>query len=354
MRIVITGASGNVGTALLRRLGEADSHELIGLARRIPERGRYAAGVEWVAADLTDAASVEVMGEVFTGADAVVHLAWGFQPSHNIGYLEKLGVTGTRRVIEAAATSGVPHLVHMSSVGAYSAKRNDRPVDESWPTDGIASSWYSRSKAKAERLLDAHERAHGTLVTRMRPGIIGQMSAGSSLLRYALPAALPAKALDLVPLLPLDRRLAIPMVHSDDVAEAIARAVERRVGGAFNLAADPPITVTHIADALGARSVHVPASVVRTVVAGLWRAHLQQVDPGWLDLGYAVPLLDTTRAQEALGWLPTVDAVTVLRELLEGMRTPTADRTPVLRPRTVAGQLRRALQQGPVSLRKKS
>ena len=62
MRIVVTGATGNIGTALLRRLAEEGTHELVGVARRPPDLGvlprTRAAGVSgrvtWTAADLTE------------------------------------------------------------------------------------------------------------------------------------------------------------------------------------------------------------------------------------------------------------------------------------------------------------
>lgn len=351
MRIVITGATGNVGSALVRRLS-ADGHDLVGVVRRPPESDF--ADVEWVRADLTEDSALRPLREAFRSADAVVHLAWGFQPSHDLAHLEELGVGGTRRVLEAVTAESVPHLVHMSSVGAYSPKQDDQRVDESWPTDGVPTSPYSQHKAAAERLLDAHESAgHGTLVTRMRPGIIGQRTAGSALLRYGVPGFVPARALGLVPVLPLDRSLSIPMVHADDVADAIARSLVRRVGGAFNLSAEPPLTTARIAEIFGARAVHVPAPVVRALMASAWHARLQQLDPGWLDLGFAVPLLDTARAQQELGWSPTVDAVSVFSETLAGMRDAASDRTPVLRPRSVLGQLRTALRRGPVSSRQR-
>jgi nucleoside-diphosphate-sugar epimerase len=242
----------------------------------------------------------------------------------------------------------------MSSVGANSPRSDDARVDESWPTDGVPSSPYSRHKAAAERLLDAHEREHPRrIVTRLRPGIVGQRSAGSALLRYGLPAVLPAAVLGHVPVLPLDKRLVIPVVHADDVADAIARALDGRVPGPFNLAAGPGITTGTIAGVLGARAVHVPAPLVRAVMSLTWHAHLQQVDPGWLDLGFAVPLMDTSRAELELGWQARVDAVTVLTETIEGMRDAVSDRSPVLRPRTVRDQVRQLLRRGPVSRRKR-
>jgi nucleoside-diphosphate-sugar epimerase len=351
MRIVVTGATGNIGTAVLRRLA-AEDHELVGLARRVPA-GPLAGGqpAAWRSVDLTRVTPDE-LARVFDGAAAVVHLAWGFQPSHDLRYLRELGVGGTRRVVAAAAAAGVPHLVHLSSIGAYSPRRDDAPVDESWPTDGVPTSRYSRHKAAAERILDEAE-AEGAVptVTRLRPGIVGQHSAGSALLRYGLPGLVPARALTWLPVLPLDRRLAIPVVHADDVADAVARVLDRGAAGAFNLAADPPLTAADIARVLGARLVHVPSALVRPAMSAAWHLRLQQVDTGWLDMAFALPLLDTTRARTELGWKPTKDAVAVFGEVVDGMRTAASGPTAVLRPRTVAGAVGDALLHGHVGRR---
>ena len=347
MRIVITGATGNVGSALVRRLVADGRHDVVGVARRLPPADD--GPVEWHRADLSDAAAEPALAAAVRGADAVVHLSWGFQPSHRFDYLERLGVGGTRRVLDAVERVGIGHLVHMSSLGAYSPKRDTAPVTEDYPTDGIPSSPYSRHKVAAERLLDAHTGA--TLVTRMRPGIIGQRTAASGLLRYGVPMLVPAAALRRVPIVPLDRAIVVAMVHADDVADAIVRALESRVGGAFNLAAGA-VTADEIAAALGGRRVQVPAAVLRAAASATWHAHLQQVDPGWIDLARHAPTLDTGRAERELGWSPTVPAADVLAEVLDGLRNGAAGGTPVLRERRVARELAAAVTRGPVSRRR--
>jgi UDP-glucose 4-epimerase len=355
MRIAITGASGNVGSALLRRLAGRGGHEVVGVVRRTPSDVEPFADVEWHTVDLTRAVDEAALATAFSGCDAVVHLAWGFQPTHREDHLAELGVGGTRRVIAAAVSDGVSHLVHMSSVGAYSPKRDDRPVDESWPTQGVPTSMYSRHKAAAERLLDDLESAGpGLVVTRLRPGIVGQGSAGSALLRYGLPGLVPRSLLSHVPVLPIDRRLAIPMVHADDLAEAIVLALESRTPGAFNVAAAPAVTAEAIAQVLGARLVHVPATGVRAAVSASWHARLQPLDAGWIDLAYAVPLMDTSRAHSELGWAPTTDATRVLAETVQGMQEGAAGPSAVLRPRTVAGGVARFVREGPVSRRRRA
>lgn len=355
MRIVITGASGNIGTALRRQLSDVGGHEVVGVARRPPvgPSGRSADGTTWVALDLADESSTEPLRHAMRGADAVVHLAWAFQPSHATDYLQRLDVGGSRRVLDTAEASGVRHLVHMSSIGAYAQRTSLQPVDESWPTTGIPSLAYSRHKAAVERMLDAYEAAGGRLVvTRVRPGIVGQRSAGSALLRYNVPGYLPTALLRHLPLLPLDPRLHIPVVHSDDVADALVRVLEGTVPGAFHLAAEPAVEPRHVADAFGSRAVPVPMPMLLALLWVAWQARLAPTDPGWLDVAISVPMLDTSRARQQLGWTPTRTGPQVLQEVVAGMLHAGSDDTPALRPRSVPGQLARALRAGPVSQRR--
>src|SRR5215207_9709199 len=142
LRVVVTGATGNVGTSVLEALGEDERvGEIVGIARRIPNW--TPPKVRWLSADV---ASDDLSG-AFAGAHAVIHLAWLIQPSRDGAELERVNVEGSRRVFEAAAAAGAGALVHASSIGAYSPGPKDRRVDESWPTDGIESSFYARHKA---------------------------------------------------------------------------------------------------------------------------------------------------------------------------------------------------------------
>ncbi len=359
MRIVVTGLSGNVGTALLRRLAAEGGHEITGVCRREPTGEPYHLA-RWVTLDLASDDAEQRLREVFADADAVVHLAWGFQPSHVTEYLDKVGVGGTAAVLAAADAAGVAHLVHVSSLGAYSpgpspdADSSASGVEESWPTEGIDTLAYSKEKVAAERLLDAYEKT-GTgrlVITRMRPALVVQGDAGSALARYGFPAFVPNSVLNLVKVVPLDPSLVIQVVHTDDVADAIARALERRVGGAFNLAADPPITASDIAEALGAKLVPAPRQVLRATVAASWNLGVQPLDPGWIDLAFAVPLMDSGRARRELGWTPATDAKTALAEVVAGMKASRGTSSAPMRRRSVGAELKDLVTRGPISHRR--
>src|SRR3954466_13270224 len=180
MRVVVVGASGNVGTSVLHALAsDASVDSVLGVARRLPAMSFPK--TDWAAADITR----DPLEPLFSGADAVVHLAWLIQPSRKLALTRATNVDGSARVFRAAGKAGVGTLVYASSVGAYSPGPKDRAVDESWPTDGISSSFYSRHKAETERILDRFEEAHPHMrVVRLRPGLIFQRDAASEIRRY--------------------------------------------------------------------------------------------------------------------------------------------------------------------------
>ncbi|HEX5714003.1 MAG TPA: NAD-dependent epimerase/dehydratase family protein, partial [Solirubrobacterales bacterium] len=191
MRVVVVGASGNVGTSVLAALAhEPAVEEVVGIARRRP--GVALPKVRWERADITR----DDLAPHFAGAGAVIHLAWAIQPGRDEAAMERINVYGSRRVFDAVAEAGVPALVYASSVGAYSPGPKNHGVDESWPVGGIASSIYSRHKAAVERILDAFEsETPAVRVVRMRPGLIFKAEAASEIRRLFAGPFLPGFAL---------------------------------------------------------------------------------------------------------------------------------------------------------------
>ena len=330
MRVAVTGATGNVGTSVLAALAaEPAVTSIVGIARRAPTVALPK--VEWRVADVVR----DDLRPLFAGVDAVVHLTWIVQPNHREADLRAVNVGGSRRVHEAVAAAGVPVLVHASAFGAYAGGAGDRPVDESWPTDGIPGSWYSRQKAEVERSLDAFAEHHPQVrVVRFRSALILKREAGAQAHRLyggpLLPRALvrPGR----VPAVPDVPGARIQAVHADDVGDAYRRAVVGDVRGAFNLAADPVLTPASVAAAVHSRTVPVPARVMRALVTTSWVLRAQPTSPDWLDLMIDPPLLDTTRARTELSWAPAHSATDALCEFLEGIADGAGGATPPLAP----------------------
>jgi UDP-glucose 4-epimerase len=337
VRIVVTGASGNVGTSVLRALADDQAvSEIVGVARRLPSRAF--ARTTWHRADV----SRDELTPLFRDADVVIHLAWLIQPSRDEALTQRVNVEGSARVFEAVARAGVPALVYASSVGAYAPGTDQRPVDESWPTTGIATSFYSRHKAAVERLLDSFEAEHPDVRTvRLRPALIFKRDAATGIRRLFMGPLLPNRLVrpGVLPVLPYPRGLRTQAVHSLDVGEAYRLAATQPVTGAFNIAADPVLDDVVIGAILGARPIQLAPEIVRRAAWASWKLRLQPTSPGWLDMGMLSPIMDAARAREDLGWKPRFSAVETLRELLDGLREGAGIQTPPLDP-AASGPLR--------------
>ena len=233
----------------------------------------------------------------------------------------------------------------------------------------MASGWMNRGRRQEsiprrtaatspqpKQLLDEYEQRLGRAaipIAWMRPGFILQRAAASGLMRYGLlPEYVPMQLVAWLPLLPLDRRLCIPLIHADDVADAISRVIDKRAAGPFNLAADPPVGRDDVATALGARPLHIPSGVLGALVDLSWRARLQHIDRGWLDLAFTVPLLDCSRARGELGWVPKWTSTDALADLLDGVAHHAHADSPPLRQRSILDLLRRDVTDGLISSRR--
>jgi UDP-glucose 4-epimerase len=309
MRIVVIGGTGNVGTSVIDALSRDESVDsILGIARRLPDW--QPAKTEWAAADVT----TDDLAPHLAGADVAIHLAWAIQPSRDGEEL--------RRVI-----------VYASSIGAYSPAPKDRAVDESWPTAGIPSSFYSRHKAAVEAILDRFEEEHPDIrVVRLRPGLIMKAEAATEIRRLFAGPFLPPFVTKpgLIPAIPRIPGLRVQAVHSLDIGEAYRLAATRDVRGPFNIAAAPTIDPDTFAAHIGARTFPLPGRVARRLTDLTWRARLQPTPPGWLDMALRCPVMDTRRAREELGWTPRHDALEAITEVLEGIAEADGFPTPPL------------------------
>lgn len=329
LTVAVVGASGNLGTSVVRALGEDPRiGTVLGLARRppawCPEK------TTWVRADITRERGLV---DLFRRVDAVVHLAWLFQPTHRPTLTWENNVLGAIRVFQAAAEASVPALVYVSSVGAYSPGPKDRTVDESWPTHGWPDAAYCREKAYLERYLDGFERQYPWIrVVRARPGFLFKREASSEQRRLFAGPLLPGRLVrpGRLPVLPDLPGLRTQVLHTDDAAEAVRAAVTSGVHGPFNLAAAPVIDPEVLAGMFDARVVRMPAGPVRAALAAAWRTHLVPASPHLFDAVLRLPLLDCSRARDDLGWYPRHTATEAIEEFLHGLRQPTGLDTPPL------------------------
>jgi UDP-glucose 4-epimerase len=306
MKVVVTGATGNVGQSVVEALAERyEVSQIIALAG---------------AADIAGAN----LESTFRGADAVVHLAWAVQPTHDLATLERLNVDGSRRVFEAVAAAEVPKLIHSSSIVAYSSAPRDQLIGEDWPLGGAETSVHARYKAAIEGHLDEFEVASPNIrVVRLRPALTCKGDAAAELCRLLAGAFIPTFLLrsGLLPAIPRLSGLCFQAIHTSDLARAYALATVRDVSGAFNLAAGPLLSTDDLARALNLGTFPLSFSLARRLADLSWRLHLQPAPPDWLDMAMKLPLVSSERAARELDWKPRVSAIEALSDLFAAPRT---------------------------------
>ncbi len=329
MTVVVTGATGSMGTALLRKL----DGDVVGLARRLPDENvEPYCRARWVRCDLGAPTSGALLRDVFAGATAVVHLAWAIQPGTDERPMEETNIAGSARVLHAAAEAGVPHVVCVSSVGAYAPGPRWRRVGEGWPVTGVPGSAYSSQKARLESMLDAFTVDHPEIaVARVRPCAVLQPGSAAELGRWSLGSLLPSRLLRRRWLpIPLWPGLRAQAVHADDVAAAITALLDRELAGCFNLAGASALDARQLARIFGGFLLPVPLPVLRAGAWLGWRTGLIPLHPGWLRLADQVPLMDTDHARQELDWHPVHDSHDTFELFVEGLSRGDATPSPPL------------------------
>lgn len=152
-QVLVTGASGFVGSAVAKTLAEAGFGVRALVRPTSPRAHLNGTPVEFAEGDLRDAESVR---RAMTGVRYVFHVAadyrlWARDPSE----IAEVNVAGTRTIMTEALRAGVERIVYTSSVATLSPRRDGEPVDETLPlSEADAIGAYKRSKVAAERLVE--------------------------------------------------------------------------------------------------------------------------------------------------------------------------------------------------------
>jgi dihydroflavonol-4-reductase len=170
-QVLVTGASGFVGSAVAKALAEG-GFAVRALVRASSPRSHLAGlGLEFVEGDVRDAQSVR---RAMAGVRYVFHVAadyrlWARNPSE----IAATNVEGTRTVMGEALRAGVERIVHTSSVATLALRDDGIPVDETCPlAESNAIGAYKRSKVASERIVQdmiARDRLPAVIVNPSTP-----------------------------------------------------------------------------------------------------------------------------------------------------------------------------------------
>ncbi|MFY9693718.1 MAG: hopanoid-associated sugar epimerase [Xanthobacteraceae bacterium] len=227
--ILITGASGFVGSAVARCLLQSGEH-VRALVRSTSSRTNLAdPRLQIVEGDISDAASIR---RAMTGVRYLFHVAadyrlWARRPDDIV----RTNVEGTRNVMNAALAAGVERVVYTSSVATLASRPNRAPSDETFPLDPAdAVGAYKYSKVMAERLVEtmvAEQKLPAVIVnpsTPIGPGDVRPTPTGRIIIEAAA-GRMPAYV-----------DTGLNLVHVDDVAAGHVAALHKgRIGERYIL-----------------------------------------------------------------------------------------------------------------------
>ncbi|NOK61809.1 MAG: NAD-dependent epimerase/dehydratase family protein [Chloroflexi bacterium AL-W] len=173
MKAFVTGSTGLLGSNLVRLLVQ-QGYEVKVLARSVEKACTLFDGmdVSIVQGDMHD---IDGFALAMSGCDVLFHTAAFFreyyQPGKHWGELERINVTGTIKLLEAAEQQGVKKVIYTSSVGVIGHARSGTMSDEATPPDDIArNNLYFWSKVLAEQAIDKFLEQHQIPVVLILPG----------------------------------------------------------------------------------------------------------------------------------------------------------------------------------------
>ena len=300
-RILITGAAGAVGQALLAEL-EGTDHDVIATDIRRPPN--LVPTVNWQPLDVTTDAPARVIGEA--KPDAVVHLASIVTPPKGStrAFEHAVDVEGSRKVLDACIAAGVRRLVVTSSGAAYGYHAdNPVPLSEADPVRGNAEFAYSDHKRQVEEMLAAARTSHPELEqvvlrvgTVLGAGLENQITA---LFRKPRLIAVSGSESPFV------------FIWTRDLARILLRAATDGPPGIFNVAGNGAMGVSDLAAALGKPVTRLPARLLKAALAIARPLGLSRYGPEQVRFLQYRPVLSNARLKAEFGYVPALSSAQV-------------------------------------------
>ncbi|MFL6627771.1 MAG: NAD-dependent epimerase/dehydratase family protein, partial [Vitreoscilla sp.] len=326
--IIVTGAAGFVGSAVVDRL--AGRYDVIACDREAPKK-RTAA--EFIPLDVTSDDSVRAALARVRAAHggriaSVIHLAAYFDlTGEDDPKYDAVTVHGTERLLQALQSFELEQFVFMSSLLVHVPSGHGRKIDEDAPLSDRLP--YPASKIRTERLL--HEQ-HGKipLVVLRAAGVYDELC-HAAFLDHQI-ARIHERRL-ISHLYPGDLGAGQPYLHLADLIDALERAIERRSmlppDVTFLLGESDVMGFDEIQQAVGQQlhgqpwpTLRIPAPIAE---AGAWTQDkvLQEdpfVRPWMVEIASDHYEIDTSRARTLLGWAPAHSLRATLPVMLDALR----------------------------------
>ncbi|MCX7176673.1 MAG: SDR family oxidoreductase [Proteobacteria bacterium] len=307
-RVLVTGASGYLGSLVVASLAARDDVSVVALDVREP-----AQRLPGVAYEVADIRAAEVDSLVARHApEVVVHLASIVTPGRGSKreFEYSVDVGGTRNLLEACVRHGVRRVIVTSSGAAY-GYHADNPawLKESDPVRGNQSFAYAWHKRLVEEMLAEYRQRHPALeqVVFRIGTILGATVKNQITDLFDKPRLIAIRGSD----------SPFVFIHDRDVVGGILHAIDTPATGIYNVAGDGVLTIHEIAAKLGKHCIVLPPSLLSLALRVLKALGLTQYGPEQVDFLRYRPVLDNARLKNEFGYVPKLTSAQVFDLYLE-------------------------------------
>ena len=298
MKYLITGGSGYIGSRLTEELGSRSETELI-VDIDVRPPSRPLPKTTFVKGDVRDSESIRRQladNEI----DCLIHLAFILNPIRDEGQMYDVDVNGCAAVLAAASEAGTQQVLVTSSTTAYGAfPDNPVPIAEDWPVRGAPEFAYARDKADADRVCQLWAAEHtDRVMTIVRPCIVFGPSVDNYIVR----------SWENSPFFPVldgvDQDF--QLVHEDDLVTALVGLLDKKAGGAFNVAGDGTMTWREAAERAGIKTREMSFKTAKRISAATWKLRLPRAEapPGNLRFMRHPWVVSNEKLKAEIGWEP--------------------------------------------------
>ncbi|MFD3685169.1 NAD-dependent epimerase/dehydratase family protein [Nocardiopsis sp. NPDC058631] len=306
--VAVTGAASGVGRLLVQRLATPEGSTGLGEIIAIDAEFADLRGVTWRIADVCDPGLVSRLG----GVDVLVHTADDRSVETRPPQRRAHNIRAAQTVLTAAAASGVPRVILVTSTMVYGAAAdNPVPLSENATRVSDNGDGLMGDFAEVEDLAERARRAHPSLsVTVVRPAPLVGPDLDTLLSRhFSAPRLLTVKG----------HRQHWQFCHEDDLASALAFCALHDVEGSEGVvavASEGSLTQEDVEGIAGMKHFEVPANLAFGAIRRLHQARITPAAEGELKFLVYPCVVDCAALRDA-GWKPGHDNESALRTLLE-------------------------------------
>ena len=304
-RVLVTGSSGFVGSAIARRLGSG-----------------------FIPCDLKMGSSLSQVASssALSGVDTVLHLAATqyFTPgvrAYEYATFHEGNVVAVRELIDACVRHGVRKFIHVSTDMVYGPPDDGHMIREHEPLQPVGH--YGRSKAAAEEVV---RQAEGKIpvITILRPRVIGGPGRGglfatlANLVRQRLPVPLFGRGGN-----------RFQLSHVEDLASLLQEAIDRDVPGTFNVGSTQVSTMREKVDVVGRccgvkpMVVSIPDSAAVAACSLLYRFRLGPLHPEQFRMAGREFVLSMERTLDHFAWRPRYSDNEIVEDAIKALLAAT-------------------------------